>query len=70
SHMKNVIKKKGEIIILWTRNDDRVILLECQKRGPSSKTFAYLAAKLDKNPNQVSERFQQLMKLFEKSKCR
>ncbi|XP_023061070.1 CASP8-associated protein 2 isoform X2 [Piliocolobus tephrosceles] len=51
---KNVIKKKGEIIILWTRNDDREILLECQKRGPSFKTFAYLAAKLDKNPNQIS----------------
>ncbi|XP_012493646.1 PREDICTED: CASP8-associated protein 2 [Propithecus coquereli] len=67
---KNVIKKKGEIIVSWTRNDDREILLECQKRGPSFKTFTYLAAKLNKNPNQVSERFQQLMKLFEKSKCR
>nr|XP_023505146.1 CASP8-associated protein 2 isoform X1 [Equus caballus]XP_023505147.1 CASP8-associated protein 2 isoform X2 [Equus caballus] len=67
---KNVIKKKGEIIVSWTRNDDREILLECQKRGPSLKTFSYLAAKLNKNPYQVSERFQQLMKLFEKSKCR
>uniref|UniRef100_A0A8C0MNN7 CASP8-associated protein 2 n=1 Tax=Canis lupus familiaris TaxID=9615 RepID=A0A8C0MNN7_CANLF len=67
---KNVIKKKGEIIVLWTRNDDREILLECQKRGPSLKTFSYLASKLNKNPYQVSERFQQLMKLFEKSKCR
>ncbi|XP_044101482.1 CASP8-associated protein 2 isoform X4 [Neovison vison] len=67
---KNVIKKKGEIIVLWTRNDDREILLECQKRGPSLKTFSYLAAKLNKDPYQVSERFQQLMKLFEKSKCR
>ncbi|XP_051017133.1 CASP8-associated protein 2 [Acomys russatus] len=67
---KNVIKKKGEIIISWTRNDDREILLECQKRMPSLKTFTYLAAKLNKNPNQVSERFQQLKKLFEKSKCR
>ncbi|XP_044101467.1 CASP8-associated protein 2 isoform X2 [Neovison vison] len=66
---KNVIKKKGEIIVLWTRNDDREILLECQKRGPSLKTFSYLAAKLNKDPYQVSERFQQLMKLFEKSKC-
>uniref|UniRef100_A0A5F4WJ84 CASP8-associated protein 2 n=1 Tax=Callithrix jacchus TaxID=9483 RepID=A0A5F4WJ84_CALJA len=54
---KNVIKKKGEIIILWTRNDDREILLECQKRGPSFKTFTYLAAKLDKNPNQVTTQF-------------
>ncbi|XP_077018531.1 CASP8-associated protein 2 isoform X1 [Tamandua tetradactyla] len=67
---KNIIKKKGEIIVSWTRNDDREILLECQKKGPSVKTFSYLAAKLNKNPNQVSERFQQLMKLFEKSKCR
>ncbi|XP_023390577.1 CASP8-associated protein 2 isoform X1 [Pteropus vampyrus] len=66
---KNVIKKKGEIIVSWTRNDDREILLECQKRGPSMKTFSYLAAKLNKNPSQVSERFQQLLKLFEKSKC-
>ncbi|XP_019064373.1 CASP8-associated protein 2 isoform X2 [Fukomys damarensis] len=67
---KNVIKKKGEITILWTRNDDREILLECQKRRPSLKTFTHLAVKLNKNPDQVSERFQQLMKLFEKSKCR
>ncbi|XP_049753264.1 CASP8-associated protein 2 isoform X2 [Elephas maximus indicus] len=67
---KNVIKKKGEIIVSWTRNDDREILLECQRRGPSVKTFTSLAAKLNKNPNQVSERFQQLMKLFEKLKCR
>ncbi|XP_007949009.1 CASP8-associated protein 2 [Orycteropus afer afer] len=67
---KNVIKKKGEIIVSWTRNDDREILLECQKRGPSMKTFTSLADKLNKNPNQVSERFQQLMKLFEKLKCR
>ncbi|XP_052572587.1 CASP8-associated protein 2 isoform X3 [Peromyscus californicus insignis] len=67
---KNVIKKKGEVIVSWTRNDDREILLECQKRMPSLKTFTYLAVKLNKNPNQVLERFQQLKKLFEKSKCR
>uniref|UniRef100_A0A8C3X1U9 CASP8-associated protein 2 n=1 Tax=Catagonus wagneri TaxID=51154 RepID=A0A8C3X1U9_9CETA len=54
---KNVIKKKGEIIVLWTRNDDREILLECQKRGPSLKTFSYLAAKLNKNPYQVTTQF-------------
>ncbi|XP_043861275.1 CASP8-associated protein 2 isoform X1 [Dromiciops gliroides] len=67
---KNVIKKKGEVVISWTRDDDREILLECQKRRPSAKTFTFLATKLNKSPNQVSERFQQLMKLFEKSKCR
>uniref|UniRef100_A0A8D2CTN0 CASP8-associated protein 2 n=1 Tax=Sciurus vulgaris TaxID=55149 RepID=A0A8D2CTN0_SCIVU len=54
---KNIIKKKGEIIVLWTRNDDREILLECQKRGPSLKTFTYLAVKLNKNPNQVTAQF-------------
>ncbi|XP_012579767.1 PREDICTED: CASP8-associated protein 2 [Condylura cristata] len=67
---KNVVKKKGEIVVSWTRNDDREILLECQKRAPSSKTFSYLAAKLNKKPYQVSERFHQLKELFEKSKCR
>ncbi|XP_074043264.1 CASP8-associated protein 2 isoform X3 [Macrotis lagotis] len=67
---KNVIKKKGEVVISWTRDDDREILLECQKRGPSAKAFTFLATKLNKSPNQVSERFHQLMKLFEKSKCR
>ncbi|XP_035880369.1 CASP8-associated protein 2 isoform X6 [Phyllostomus discolor] len=66
---KNIIKKKGEIIVSWTRNDDREILMECQKSGPSMKTFSYVAAKLNKNSSQVSERFQQLLKLFEKSKC-
>lgn len=67
---KNIIKKKGEIVVSWTRNDDREILLECQKSGPSIETFSYVAAKLNKNSSQVSERFQQLLKLFEKSKCR
>ncbi|XP_038616916.1 LOW QUALITY PROTEIN: CASP8-associated protein 2 [Tachyglossus aculeatus] len=67
---KNVIKKKGEVVVSWTRDDDREILLECQKRGPSGKAFTFLASKLNKNPNQVSERFQQLLKLFKKSKCR
>ncbi|XP_057595603.1 CASP8-associated protein 2 isoform X2 [Hippopotamus amphibius kiboko] len=54
---KNVIKKKGEIIVSWTRNDDREILLECQKKGPSLKTFSHLAAKLSKNPYQVTTQF-------------
>uniref|UniRef100_A0A8C8T434 CASP8-associated protein 2 n=1 Tax=Peromyscus maniculatus bairdii TaxID=230844 RepID=A0A8C8T434_PERMB len=63
-------RKDEEINHLHQRNDDREILLECQKRMPSLKTFTYLAVKLNKNPNQVLERFQQLKKLFEKSKCR
>ncbi|XP_062345862.1 CASP8-associated protein 2 [Cinclus cinclus] len=69
-YAKNIIKKKGEVVVSWTRNDDREILLECQRKGPSSKTFVTLATRLNKSPNQVSERFKQLMKLFKKSKCR
>ncbi|XP_009698963.1 PREDICTED: CASP8-associated protein 2 [Cariama cristata] len=69
-YAKNIIKKKGEVVVSWTRNDDREILLECQRKGPSSKTFVSLATKLNKSPNQVSERFKQLMKLFKKSKCK
>ncbi|XP_065587069.1 CASP8-associated protein 2 isoform X1 [Cyrtonyx montezumae] len=69
-YAKNIIKKKGEVVVSWTRNDDREILLECQRRGPSNKTFVSLATRLNKSPNQVSERFKQLMKLFKKSKCK
>ncbi|NWQ73844.1 C8AP2 protein, partial [Columbina picui] len=69
-YAKNIIKKKGEVVVSWTRNDDREILLECQRKGPSSKTFVSLSTKLKKSPNQVSERFKQLMKLFKKSKCK
>ncbi|NXQ98019.1 C8AP2 protein, partial [Sagittarius serpentarius] len=69
-YAKNIVKKKGEVVVSWTRNDDREILLECQRKGPSSKTFVSLATRLNKSPNQVSERFKQLMKLFKKSKCK
>ncbi|XP_014820213.1 PREDICTED: CASP8-associated protein 2 [Calidris pugnax] len=69
-YAKNIIKKKGEVVVSWTRNDDREILLECQRKGPSSKTFVSLATRLNKSPNQVAERFKQLMKLFKKSKCK
>ncbi|XP_071404856.1 CASP8-associated protein 2 isoform X1 [Pithys albifrons albifrons] len=65
-YAKNIIKKKGEVVVSWTRNDDREILLECQRKGPSSKTFISLATRLNKSPSQVSVRFKQLMKLFKK----
>ncbi|XP_026522351.1 CASP8-associated protein 2 isoform X2 [Notechis scutatus] len=64
---KNIIKKKGEVVISWTRNDDRVILLECQKNGPSGKTYTFVAEQLKKTPAQVEERFKQLVKLFKMS---
>nr|XP_056712670.1 CASP8-associated protein 2 [Euleptes europaea] len=68
-YAKNIIKKKGEVVISWTRNDDREILLECQKKGPSEKTFSSVAARLNKSSNQVEERFKQLVKLFNMSNC-
>uniref|UniRef100_A0A8D0L1M6 CASP8-associated protein 2 n=1 Tax=Sphenodon punctatus TaxID=8508 RepID=A0A8D0L1M6_SPHPU len=49
---KNIVKKKGEVVISWTRNDDREILLECQKKGPSEKAFVSIAARLNKSPSQ------------------
>uniref|UniRef100_A0A8C5QD80 Caspase 8 associated protein 2 n=1 Tax=Leptobrachium leishanense TaxID=445787 RepID=A0A8C5QD80_9ANUR len=49
---KNVVKKKGEVVVSWTREEDRVILLECQKRGPKEKTFLSLAKSLKKYPYQ------------------
>ncbi|XP_040284701.1 CASP8-associated protein 2 isoform X2 [Bufo bufo] len=65
---KNVIKKKGEVVISWTRDEDRTILLECQRLGPTKKTFIFLSSSMNKYPHQVEERFRQLMKLFKKSR--
>nr|XP_033792628.1 CASP8-associated protein 2 [Geotrypetes seraphini]XP_033792629.1 CASP8-associated protein 2 [Geotrypetes seraphini]XP_033792630.1 CASP8-associated protein 2 [Geotrypetes seraphini] len=65
---KNLVKKRGEVVMVWTRNDDRDILLDCQKEGPSEQTFMSLASKLDKTSQEVSERFHQLMKLFRRTK--
>ncbi|XP_044145425.1 CASP8-associated protein 2 isoform X2 [Bufo gargarizans] len=65
---KNVIKKKGEVVISWTRDEDRTILLECQRLGPTKKTFLFLSSSMHKYPHQVEERFRQLMKLFKKSR--
>ncbi|KAM4042527.1 CASP8-associated protein 2 isoform 2-T2 [Anomaloglossus baeobatrachus] len=65
---KNVIKKKGEVVVSWTRDEDRAILLECQKLGPTKKTFVFVSSSMNKYPHQVEERFRQLMKLFKKSR--
>ncbi|XP_072409860.1 CASP8-associated protein 2 isoform X1 [Chiloscyllium punctatum] len=64
---KNVIKKNGEVVVMWTREDDRAILMGCQQKGANEETFGYIAGKLHRSPVQVSERFHRLMKLFKKS---
>ncbi|XP_068610000.1 CASP8-associated protein 2 [Brachionichthys hirsutus] len=65
-HAKNVIRKKGEVVTAWTRDEDRAILTELKAKGASRETFAELSEKLDKPPGQVAQRFYQLMKLFKK----
>ncbi|XP_043075639.1 CASP8-associated protein 2 [Puntigrus tetrazona] len=63
---KNVIRKKGEVVVTWTRDEDRDILIELKMKGPSPKTFAGLSKRLKKSTEQIEERFSQLMKLFKK----
>ncbi|XP_059501270.1 CASP8-associated protein 2 isoform X2 [Stegostoma tigrinum] len=64
---KNIIKRNGEVVVTWTRENDRAILLSCQQKGANEETFSYIAGKLHRSPDQVSERFHRLMKLFKKS---
>ncbi|XP_051951193.1 CASP8-associated protein 2 [Xyrauchen texanus] len=63
---KNVIWKQGEVVVTWTRDEDRDILIELKMKGASPNTFAVLSKKLKKSTEQIEERFTQLMKLFKK----
>ncbi|XP_042246407.1 CASP8-associated protein 2 [Thunnus maccoyii] len=63
---KNIIKKKGAVVIAWTRDEDRAILIDLKTKGASRETFSALAEKLDKPSEQIAHRFHQLMKLFKK----
>ncbi|KAG5276556.1 hypothetical protein AALO_G00107030 [Alosa alosa] len=63
---KNVIKKRGEVVVTWTRDEDRDILVALKMKGPSRDTFSALSEKMNKSPSQIAERFAQLMKLFKK----
>ncbi|XP_076872535.1 CASP8-associated protein 2 [Brachyhypopomus gauderio] len=64
---KNVVRKKGEVVVTWTREEDRDILLELKTNGATQKTFAALSTKLRKSPAEIEDRFTQLMKLFKKT---
>ncbi|XP_057679389.1 CASP8-associated protein 2 isoform X2 [Corythoichthys intestinalis] len=63
---KNVIKKKGALVMAWTRDEDRAILVQLQTKGASRKTFAALSDMLNKPSEQISQRFCQLMNLLKK----
>lgn len=65
-YAKNVIRKKGEVVVAWTRDEDRAILIELKTKGPSRETFSALSEKLNKPSGQIADRFNQLMKLFKK----
>lgn len=63
---KNVVRKKGEVVMAWTRDEDRAILIELKRKGASRDTFSGLSEKLNKPSEQIAHRFNQLMKLFKK----
>lgn len=63
---KNVVRRKGEVVLAWTREEDRAILIELKTKGASRETFSFLSEKLDKPSAQIAQRFHQLMKLFKK----
>ncbi|XP_053301010.1 CASP8-associated protein 2 [Pleuronectes platessa] len=63
---KNVVRKKGEVVIAWTRDEDRAILIELKTKGASRETFSSLSERLSKPSGQIAHRFNQLMKLFKR----
>ncbi|XP_036003016.1 CASP8-associated protein 2 isoform X1 [Fundulus heteroclitus] len=63
---KNIVRKKGEVVMAWTRDEDRAILMYLKTKGASRETFSTLSEKLNKPSSQVAHRFYQLMKLFKK----
>ncbi|KAM8921557.1 GON-4-like protein [Pelodytes ibericus] len=64
---KNItVSSSGEKVILWTREADRVILTMCQDRGAHDETFVAISLKLgNKSPVEVSQRFRELVNLFQ-----
>uniref|UniRef100_A0A8C9ZF11 Caspase 8 associated protein 2 n=1 Tax=Sander lucioperca TaxID=283035 RepID=A0A8C9ZF11_SANLU len=52
-YAKNVIRKKGEVVLAWTRDEDRAILIGLKTKGASRETFSALSEKLDKPSDQA-----------------
>ncbi|XP_065311734.1 uncharacterized protein mute isoform X2 [Dermacentor albipictus] len=53
--------------IIWTREDDKVLLQACQQSG-TEKGLQRASQVLGRPPEQVTSRFQELIRLFEASK--
>ncbi|CAB1342787.1 unnamed protein product, partial [Coregonus sp. 'balchen'] len=49
---KNIIVKKGDVVVTWTRDEDRDILLALKMKGASPDTFSALSEKMNKTPAQ------------------
>nr|XP_046229317.1 CASP8-associated protein 2 [Scatophagus argus] len=69
-YAKNVIRKKGEVVMSWSRDEDRAILIDLKSKGASRETFSALSEKLNKPSGQIAHRFYQLMKLYKKQEKR
>lgn len=63
---KNIkVRSSGEKVV-WTREADRVILTMCQEQGVQDDTFSAISAQLsNRSPSEVSQRFRELMSLFQ-----
>ncbi|RVE63277.1 hypothetical protein OJAV_G00163870 [Oryzias javanicus] len=64
---KNIsLTASGEKVVLWTREADRVILTMCQQTGANQSSFQAISSLLgNKTAQEVSGRFQDLMRLFQ-----
>lgn len=58
--------REGQSIV-WTREDDKVLLQACQQSG-TEKGLQRASQALGRPPEQVTSRFQELIRLFEASK--
>ncbi|XP_069806817.1 GON-4-like protein isoform X2 [Dendropsophus ebraccatus] len=64
---KNIkLSSSGEKVVVWTREADRVILTMCQEWGAHDDTFTAISTQLsNKSPAEVSQRFRELVHLFQ-----
>ncbi|XP_032826176.2 GON-4-like protein [Petromyzon marinus] len=61
----STVSSTGELVVLWTREADKIILTTCQEKGANGATFTEVAKLLgNKSSQEVSRRFRELVRLF------
>lgn len=61
----STVSSTGELVVLWTREADKIILTTCQEKGANGATFTEIAKLLgNKSSQEVSRRFRELVRLF------